>query len=99
MATAPVTGQVSVTATRAQLSSTAYEAGLLYVQAHPENSEEVYYGDSTVTTSTGRTLQPGETYVVTYVNKPGEVVIEPRTDKIYVLGTTGDKVTWEIWRR
>lgn len=73
---------VSVTNTAVQLTNQAVSG--VVVQALAGNSANVVIGDSSVTTSNGFQLQPGQATGVAIDN----------VDKLYVNGTAGDGVCW-----
>lgn len=99
MAIEPVTGQVAVTATAAVLSSTILELGLLIIKADIDNTDEVFLGAAGVTTATGFSITPGETHEISYDNIAGLPIVEPRADKLYVVGVAGDRISWLGWER
>jgi len=59
---APVT--VSVAGTRVQITSSASGCGGIIFQANSANTGKIYVGDSTVTSSNGIAIGPGESYTI-----------------------------------
>lgn len=85
--------QVAVTGTAARLTSSAtLQVETLLIKAHEDNVDPVFVGPTGVTTSTGYPIYAGEEFVVT----PAHGGLQ-RTEKpydVYVIGTTGDAVSW-----
>jgi hypothetical protein len=59
----------------------------------------VYVGDDTVTLTTGLELVPGEALELPYMNMSGEPLSDIRPAELYVIGTSGDRVSWFATRR
>lgn len=77
-------GQTAVTASAAALASSTIVMQVI-VKASPDNAIPVYLGPSTVTTSTGFRLDPGESVTLEVVN----------LSAIYLIAsTTGASVSW-----
>lgn len=89
-------GQVAVTGTAAQLSSTATKLNSLIIKAHSANAANVYIGEAGVTTSTGYELVPGEEFIFTPDTNLNKM---PLPTEVYVVGTSGDDVSWIGTRR
>jgi hypothetical protein len=87
-------GQVVVSGTRAALTSVVYENSLFILKASSNNQDPVYVGSSTVTTSNGHLLLPGEDLDLTNSMLIGSQRMDIRPNEIYVVGTTGDTVSW-----
>jgi hypothetical protein len=85
------TGQKAVSASAAALTAAATQIETLILKAHPDNSAVVYFGDSTVTTSTGYPLDAGEEFQIAPGNGP--LGLTPKPSEIYVIGTSGT-VAW-----
>lgn len=87
-------GQVAVTATRARLTTSTYENSLYVIKASSSNTAAVYVGASGVTTGNGHLLLPGEDIDLTNSLLIGTQRMEIRPDEVYVVGTSGDVVSW-----
>jgi hypothetical protein len=91
---APATGQVTLAAGAKTLSSAQVNCVAFTIKAPATNAKTAYYGASTVTTSTGMALDPGEsvTYQRNFQNGNPAYPLGP--SDIYVCGTSGDVLTW-----
>lgn len=84
--TLPTTGftnQVTTNGTAVQFGTNTLSVGVI-VQALSTNVASIYIGFSGVTTATGYELQPGQATSTAIDN----------TNKLYVIGTSGDKICW-----
>ncbi len=89
-----ITNQVAVTGTRAALTAIAIRpSGVFIIKAHSDNAADVFVGDSTVTTSTGFPVSAGEELRIAYSKRTGDE-LEVQPAEIYVIGTSGDTVSW-----
>lgn len=89
------TGQVTISTSAQALRTPPLEAEGLLLKARSSNSGVVYLGTSTVTTSTGYALEPGESLEISKQLSPaGSALFNIPFSSIYVIGTTGDKLTW-----
>ena len=83
------TTTISSPGTAVQINNTADKVKVIEVRARPGNSGDVYFGDSDVSSSSGRTLQPGE---------PAKVTLDEGSllfNVFYVDGDqSGDKVDY-----
>lgn len=91
-------GQVTLTTSAQQLTSTQYEISAILVKPLSGNVDDMYIGPSGVTASTGYPLSPGEAWKNVTVNRQGEAVVDIKPSDIYVVGTAGDKVAWQALR-
>jgi hypothetical protein len=91
------TGQTSITASAQQLTTSRLETDDWSVRALSTNVGNVAIGPSGVTTSTGYLLEPGDEFSFGSIIAAGHPVYDLRPDELYVVGTSGDKVTWLAW--
>jgi hypothetical protein len=96
MAAAPVSGQITVSGTAQQLSATAVGGSALLLKAPASNANAVYIGPSTVTTSTGFPLDPGEDFTIEHRSQNGLPKYETTAADLYVVGTASDKLGWIV---
>jgi len=91
-----LTGQRTLTASAQQLTESPQAPGAeAYVfKAASSNAGNVYVGDSTVTTSTGYSVEPGETLEMTKQLSIGKAIFNIPLSSLYVVGATGDVVSW-----
>lgn len=88
------TGQLIISASAQQVTSTAQETVHYRLKAPTTNIGIVYIGPSGVTTSTGHALEPGdELQYDTQVESGLNLFDVPITDW-FAVGTAGDKLTW-----
>jgi len=94
-----LTPLILVSNTPTQLSSLNTPVTSVTIQADIDNAGHIYFGDSTVTSSTGQIIFKGGAVPITADNRPGgseEILLS----EIYVLATTGgDKVRLNVFRR
>lgn len=88
------TGQVAVSGVAAPLSATAIECRSFILKNPTTNTNPIYFGDSTVTLTTGFPLAPGHEFAFEVVNKSGEARYDIQPQDVYVVGTSGDKAAW-----
>lgn len=95
MAMPPIlTGQVSVGAAIQPLSASVTETVGYTIKAPLSNSQPVYLGNSSVSPTTGYQLDPGDELAYERLNQAGQPVYKYEVSDWYVVGTTGDKITW-----
>lgn len=82
-----------------QLSSTATRVTSVTIQADRTNSASIYLGDSSVTTSTGMEIVPGETAEVTADNVRAGSEEFLLSDLYLVSGTSGMIARAAVFRR
>jgi hypothetical protein len=82
-------GQVSVTTTRARLTTIRYEQPLYVIKAASSNAGPVYIGDSAVTVSNGHLLLPGEDIDLQNTMLIGTARLDIRPDEVWVVGAGG----------
>lgn len=64
------------------------------------NTASVFIGgEDDVTEDSGYELRPGEELRLIHTNKSGAVPMDVRPDQIYVVGTSGDRVSWVATQR
>jgi hypothetical protein len=91
---APVAGQVAVTAAAQVLSSTVGAVAAFTVKAPLTNVNPVFMGPASVTLASGYQLDPGDVFEYERRNQIGGPSYEMTPGDIFVVGTAGDKVTW-----
>ncbi len=91
---APYAGQVSVSGTAQALSSTPVTVAAFVVKAPATNVNPIYIGPSTVTTSNGHQLDPGDVFEYERSNFNGQNAYQLGPADIYVVGTSPDKATF-----
>lgn len=90
---APLTGQVALSGTAQQLATTTTQNVKAFtLKAASSNLQPAYLGAAGVTTSTGYRLDPGEEFE--YERQLGGTLYELAPSDIYVVGTSGDRVSW-----
>ena len=80
---------VTTSGTRLQFSPTADKVKSLSVRGRPANTGNVFFGDVTVTTGLGWTLQPGESKTVDFGE--GSALF---SDFYADVTTNGEKLDW-----
>jgi hypothetical protein len=90
----PVTGQVQVSATPQALATTHIEATAWVLKAPSTNAGPVYVGAAAVTAGTGHQYDPGDSFEYERSSQNGAPKYQISPDDIYVVGTSGDRVTW-----
>lgn len=88
------TGQVAVTGAAQAISTDSNEYSAYIIKASMNNAAAVRIGDSTVTLGTGYFLEPGEALPYGFENEAGEPVFDVKLQDLYVIGTTGDILSW-----
>jgi hypothetical protein len=89
-----LTGQVAVSGTAQVLSSAQVECRSFILKNPKTNANTIFFGDSTVTITTGHALCVGEEFEFEFSNKQGEAVYDIQPQDVYVVGTSGDRATW-----
>lgn len=91
-----LTGQTAVTGTAAQLDSVFSAASCVsfLIRAPLTNTEPVFIGPAGVSTSTGHQLDQGQEFTYERINQNGQPPYQLRPSDFWVVGTSGDKVTW-----
>ncbi len=90
---------VSLTAgTNVVMGASSIQCSSIMLQADPLNTNNVYYGDSTVTSTAGFSLAPGEKAVLTMDNAPGNNAYLTLASIYLGSDTTGNIVRAGYWR-
>lgn len=85
---------VATSGTRVQLSTSNRQCNWFIVQAKPENTEPVYVGNSSVTTSNTPGIPKGWSIMYPPIDKENRYNLA----NFYLdAGTNGDGVTYECW--
>jgi hypothetical protein len=88
-------GQVPVGASELPLTSqSGIEAKQVVFKAPSTNTASVYFGNTGLSTSTGYPVEPGEEKVFTLQGLPKFALVP---DRLYLVGTAGDKLAWLIF--
>lgn len=90
---APLTGQVAVTGTAAQLTP-AKVVSVYAIKAPLTNVKPVFIGSAGVTLTTGYQLDPGDVFEYEVRNQTGLPVLAIQISDLYAVGTAPDAVTW-----
>lgn len=95
----PLTGQAIVTGptTGVPVSTVLLPETKAYqIKAPSSNSNPVFIGSATVTSTTGHQLDPGDVFEYQFTNVSGQGTFALAVSDFYVVGTaaSGDKVTW-----
>jgi hypothetical protein len=85
------TTDVPTAGTRVQLSNTAHRVKAIEVRGRPSNTGNTFFGTSDVSSTNGRTLQPGESVAVSF----GEGTVK-FADFYVDAATNGDDVDWSV---
>ena len=88
------TGQVVVSGVAQRVTAVTDEHSAYILKASALNAAAVAVGDSSVATSTGYLLEPGEALSYGSENESGEPVFDVKLSDLYVIGTAGDTVSW-----
>lgn len=91
---APLHGQVNVTGTAAAITATPTLTAAFTLQAPLTNANPIFVGASTVTTTTGFQIDPGAAIDYEHNDQHGQNKYVLNLSDFYVVGTTGDKLTW-----
>lgn len=91
---APLHGQVAVSGTAQKLDSSGVAPVAFTIKAPASNSATAYIGASSVTTSNGFPLEPGDDIGYETLSQIGQPLYQMRPSDFYVVGTSGDVVGW-----
>lgn len=92
--TVPQHGQIVLTTSPQALSATQVSGETFTIKAPVTNVGSAYLGASTVSTTTGYQLDPGESVDYQRNDQHGQGRLQLRVNDFYVLGTAGDTLTW-----
>lgn len=84
--------QITISGTAQRLTSGSEQVETLLLKAHASNSGDVYVGPSTVTTSNGYPISPGEEFTIGPAH--GGLKRTEQPSEVYAIGTTSDKLSW-----
>lgn len=90
----PLHGQVAVSSTPTALSAVPVNSAVYTIKATATNTASVYLGASTVSTSTGHFLDPGDSFTYTPNSQHGSAALNLQVSDWYVVGNSGDHVSW-----
>lgn len=88
------TNQIAVSGVAAPLSATPIECKSFLLKNPKTNTATIFFGDSTVTLTTGYPLVPGEEFEFEFTVKNGESVYDAQPQDVYVVGTSPDRAAW-----
>lgn len=89
------TGQVTLSASPQVLSAAVIECKTFILKNVKTNTGTVYFGDSTVSATTGFPLAPGDEFEFAFSVKNGEPVFDLLPSDVYVVGSVnGEKASW-----
>ena len=91
---APLYGQVLVNATAQVLSTQPQEMIAFTIKAPLSNTNPVWIGDQSVTTSTGHQLDPGDELTYERVSQNGQPQYVLRPSDFWAVGVAPDRLTW-----
>lgn len=90
----PLHGQIALTASAQPLSAVPVIAAAFTIKAAATNFSPAFVGASTVTTSNGHWLDPGDSFDYEHGDFHGETRLNLNLSDFYAVGTVGDTVTW-----
>lgn len=88
-----LTGQVTMTGSAVRLT-TPIQVTAYTIKAPSTNAATVYLGPSTVTTSTGYPLAPGDSLEYECGDQTGQPNLQLKPSDFYAIGTGPDVVAW-----
>jgi hypothetical protein len=88
------TNQIAVSGVAVALSATPVECKSFLLKNPKTNTNTIYFGDSTVTLTTGYPLVPGEEFEFEFIAKMGEPVYDIQPQDVYIVGTAPDRAAW-----
>lgn len=90
----PLYGQLTVSGSAQRLAQPSVEVSAFTIKAPTTNTNLVYIGDASVTTSNGHILAPGDEFQYERLQQNGQPTYQLRPSDFYVVGTASDKVSW-----
>lgn len=94
-----VTGQLTITGSAQALTTTPLEADYICLKMHRDNLDTVRVGLTGVTLTTGYFVDPGDEFEVDNETRSGETSYDLQPHQVFVVGTSGDKLSWLAWVR
>jgi hypothetical protein len=85
---------VNVSGSAQALSATPVACSAWVLKAPLSNANPIYIGPSTITTSTGYQLDPGDEFQYERNAQAASPVYQLSPQDIYVVGTSPDKAVW-----
>lgn len=94
MANVPLHGQVAVGASALPLSAAPLTVKSWVLKAPSSNAAAAYIGAAGVTVNNGHQMDPGDVFEYEIRYFQGEPFYPLQPSDIFVVGTSGDKVSW-----
>lgn len=94
MSNIPLHGQVALSGSAQPLSTTALTSKSWILKAPTSNAGPAYMGGPSVSSSNGHQMDPGDEFEYELRYFQGEPFYPLQPSDIYVVGGSGDKVTW-----
>jgi hypothetical protein len=90
----PPYGQISLSGTAQALSAAPVNAAAFTIKAPASNASNAFIGDASVLTTTGHIMCPGDELTYERRDESGLPKFQLHVSDFYVVGSSGDKVSW-----